>query len=523
MGRLTGFLLCGLLIAAPFAQGVEWGGGYRMEAQYLNGRVPAVEEFNDKGDPRLKKPSELYALHQLYLQPRFVVGDSLFLQGSFHFLNRSSMAYPRANWGQVFGSSFGQERFWQDILRVPQAYVRWSFANSQLSMGRLPLDFGLGLSYSHEAAQPFAYWLSAVDGVQYEISFGSMTLRPLLGLDAHKLPGQSDDGGLGRNIGQRLVYMLGASYEGQGFDVDFLYERRPYAPEFYRHSGVFKPVRGSWGADSTPGSDGAIGEGDTPTPHPIDDGSTSPDKGGGTKDPATDTAKERPGTGVAKGGPVDSGGKLGLKAERSYYSNWSVYYSTYLGEWLKSQGVYLGVEGSYSTQAEERALAVAGDLSVEWETWDFGLRGGYVSGASGVGKRAYYAHPNYGVGMLLFKKRGAAEVGDMGEVDEFGEDAVTAQALDVGQVHNAFYAELSGGKVLWRDLRLSAYVASAMGTGGVGYWGTEAGLGLDYSVGERVRLGAQAAYMFTGDASRRVLGLQKQGLLGVNTWLSVAF
>lgn len=178
---LGGLLLGGILLKAAPTWGSDliWRGHYRIEGTLLD----KPELAGDK--------QKAYFLHQLALMPKFVPADGFVINGRLHIM--SSSLYPNSQLGATLGSGPGEKATTggddsnvlaqaekMGAVKVSQLYLTWKTENGALLVGRLPLHFGLGMTYN-SGQDPFAHWLENRDLVGYKFVVGNLFFTPMYG------------------------------------------------------------------------------------------------------------------------------------------------------------------------------------------------------------------------------------------------------------------------------------------------------------------------------------------------------
>ena len=196
---------------------IEWSGAYRIEAYNLH---------NSDLDSRGKEIN--YGLHHLVLRPKIVAGDGLTIFGQFNILNNPD--YPNSQLGSYIGSGVhpagpstagGGSSSADDsnvmsrnqsagTIGVSQLYLTYTHEYGQLIAGRVPLHFGLGMTYSAGRGL-FDHWYSTDDLVGYKIVFGNMWVLPMIGRASEGLIQKSDD---------LKDYMIQFQYENPETDLE---------------------------------------------------------------------------------------------------------------------------------------------------------------------------------------------------------------------------------------------------------------------------------------------------------------
>jgi hypothetical protein len=176
-------------LSAPLARAgdINWSGLYRFEGiSTQNLELGGAQQ------------SSTYGLTHLILRPSIVAADGLVIHSRFDIFN--SPAYPNSQVGQVLGAGpRGPTGFSNtqtssardsnvmsnvessDTIAVNELYLTWSSEFGSLIVGRVPLQFGLGMSYSAGNGD-FDHWFDNRDMVGYKMVFGNMYVLPMYGL-----------------------------------------------------------------------------------------------------------------------------------------------------------------------------------------------------------------------------------------------------------------------------------------------------------------------------------------------------
>ena len=211
----------GLLTASLFlnstvnAGDIEWSGLYRIEGN-------RIENSELRGG---RKRHLGYGLTHLVLRPKITAGDGLTIYGQFNIFNNPT-DYPNSQMGQVFGSgvrtvaknattsqndSNAISRTQKaEAIDVTQLYLTYNQEYGQLIVGRAPLQFGLGMTYSAGRGL-FDHWYDTRDLVGYKIVMGNMWILPMFGRPSGGTINNSD------NIDE---YMAQLQYENPESDLE---------------------------------------------------------------------------------------------------------------------------------------------------------------------------------------------------------------------------------------------------------------------------------------------------------------
>lgn len=136
------------------------------------------------GGTYLKRPSEdgtsltkSYLLHNLILSPEIVAYDDINIFTRFSIFNSSYSEY-------LGGAVLGDNKIGNFQYQMPSgiyaslAYLSWTREYGNLFLGRIPLNFGLGLNLSDKGNS----YLDNLDGVAVKAILGSFTIMPAYGV-----------------------------------------------------------------------------------------------------------------------------------------------------------------------------------------------------------------------------------------------------------------------------------------------------------------------------------------------------
>jgi len=188
----TLFLGVILFSSAVWAGDIEWNGTYRIEGV-------KVANPDQTPDDRSKQ----YMLHHLVLSPKITAYDGLTIQGRFDILNAGG-AYANSQMGQFFGSGIGSagttsdttnalsERQASDMIAVNQLYLTYAHEFGVVTVGRAPVQFGLGMTYN-AGNGAFDHWFDNRDLVAYKFVTGNLSIMPVIAKVVENDLGFSDD------------------------------------------------------------------------------------------------------------------------------------------------------------------------------------------------------------------------------------------------------------------------------------------------------------------------------------------
>lgn len=203
--------LCVFMSVAAAGADIEWGGTYRFEGVKVeNAEMDAVER------------NKQYMLHHLVLAPKITAYDGLTIYGRFDIMNSAS--YPNSQIGQFFGSGIGatppanvdadtsnalSDRQRSNFIAVNSLYLTYAHEYGLLTVGRAPLQFGLGMAYN-AGNGAFDHWFDNRDMISYKVVMGNISFTPMIAKVVENDIGFEDD------IND---YMLQVMYENPDTDL----------------------------------------------------------------------------------------------------------------------------------------------------------------------------------------------------------------------------------------------------------------------------------------------------------------
>lgn len=215
-------LITSLVTTAAHAD-IEWSGVYRIEANnFSNPELGGKRQ----GSTDVRGKRELnYALSHLVLRPKIVAGDGLTIYGQFDIFNNGT--YPNSGLGQVWGNGVNGDGTTAtteaehsnvmakskpaETLTVSQLYLTLTQENGALIVGRVPIQFGLGMTHSAGRGL-FDHWYETSDLVGYKFVVGNLWFMPMMGKAA--------EGGLNMNSDDVNDLMLHVQYEIPESDIE---------------------------------------------------------------------------------------------------------------------------------------------------------------------------------------------------------------------------------------------------------------------------------------------------------------
>ncbi|MGZ3721465.1 MAG: hypothetical protein ACXVA9_00960 [Bdellovibrionales bacterium] len=354
-----------LLLATQFlnssiasAGDIEWSGLYRIEGNSIQNSELRGGERDGQPDSGKKKKLG-YGLSHLVLRPKITAGDGLTIYGQFDIFNGAT-DYANSQMGAMYGdgvrqtgagtsTSAGNSNSLSrtqkaETIEVSQLYMTLNQEFSQLIVGRAPMQFGLGMTYSAGRGL-FDHWYDTSDMVGYKVIFGNIYFLPMIGRPSGGTINNSD------NIDD---YMIHVQYENPESDIEM---------------GVFYKLRHS----GDQGSDAPIGVGTTDTVL----GGTGAKNSGGINTKTVNVYALR------------DNERFRLGMEASFMSGES------------------GVQTANGDKVEWGGFGIAGEFEYRPEAsrWKWGLKAGSASGddpSSDAKYEGFQFNRNYDVAMLLF-------------------------------------------------------------------------------------------------------------------------
>ncbi len=191
------FLTVSLSITSAQAKGYDfyWSGNYSLEFNFQSS--PDLAGGKDKN----------YGNHHLFLRPELILQDGLSIMGGLDVFNGAGSLPPSQRVGQFFGGNLSTPNNFASDVELPflnrqiqktreaslaEFYLKYSHVNAELRVGRLPLNFGYGVSYD-AGYENFDHWYTNRDGFAYEIKFGALTFTPMVYRVSDSLSLGSDD------------------------------------------------------------------------------------------------------------------------------------------------------------------------------------------------------------------------------------------------------------------------------------------------------------------------------------------
>lgn len=159
-----------------FANTFEWKGGYRVE--YINLEKPSL---TDNGS------SKEYVLNHLYLSPQLIGSDGFNIVTRFD-LTSSAQKSEFSQLGLIWGNTNGANdqssvsdpaTSGVEQLSMTQFYLQINQEHGQILLGRAPIEFGLGMTYS-AGTGAFDHWYTIRDLAAYKFFVGDWFIMPII-------------------------------------------------------------------------------------------------------------------------------------------------------------------------------------------------------------------------------------------------------------------------------------------------------------------------------------------------------
>jgi len=395
-------IVAALFINSPaYAGDIEWSGLYRIEGYRIEN-----SELRSGGQDALG-----YGLSHLIMRPKITAGDGITIYGQFDIFNDVT-DYPNSQMGQIFGdgvrngnttapgkttsaansNTLSQTQNAESLL-VTQLYLTYNQEYGQLIVGRAPLQFGLGMTYSAGRGL-FDHWMDTRDMVGYKIIMGNLSIVPMYGRPSGGTINNSD------NIND---YMIQLMYENPESDLEM---------------GVMYVLR--TGGDQA--SDAPVYSAGPPVTNPY---------------------------GLGGQGATQTSG-MNIKTVSLYALRDSEHLR--LGMEASFQSGDSGVVDTAGDKVGFSGFGIATELEYrpEGSKWKWGLKSGYASGDD-PGTNATYEgfqfNRNYDVAMLLFNHplgqadflRSGVTTGNVYQLDANGKSTGNINVADVEAISNVIY------------------------------------------------------------------------------------
>lgn len=161
--------------AKVFAGDISWSGVYRFEAN-------SIKNSELDSDKNYQKD---YGLHHLVLMPKMVLSDGIYLNARLHLFNNEIAGNQLGQeWGgntqsdvtNAYDSNSSAGRLDPETINVSELYANFNHEFGQFIIGRVPIDFGLGITYN-DGHGMFDHWYDNRDMVAYKLFYGNLTAK----------------------------------------------------------------------------------------------------------------------------------------------------------------------------------------------------------------------------------------------------------------------------------------------------------------------------------------------------------
>lgn len=232
------FFVFGFLTFSVSANAYDfyWSGNYSSEGNYFNGlNLGNTASSSEKS----------YINHHLFLKPEMILFSGLSVKGALDVLNSGSDSLPSSQRiGHVMGGTLtntstvnGTEPVFLNRileknrpLNLSEAYFEYAHTNGTLTLGRVPLEFGLGAFYS-KGHGLFDHFYTNRDGVTYDFQFGNLYFKPMFFFLS-----DSVNTSLGRVVEYGLEFHF--RVEDSGLDLGALFLQRNIDAQAYRDANL---------------------------------------------------------------------------------------------------------------------------------------------------------------------------------------------------------------------------------------------------------------------------------------------
>lgn len=163
-----------MMSSGAHAMSLDWSGGYRFE-------------WTEVDKPTLSTPSgrKAYGLNYLYMSPKIIAADGVNIITRFDVMGSDIAAYNGSQLGSIWGlnstSPAANSQTQGGVnVQVSQLYLNLNQEYGSLLVGRVPFDFGIGMTYN-SGKGPFDHWQDTRDMIAYKFIVGDWSLTPMLG------------------------------------------------------------------------------------------------------------------------------------------------------------------------------------------------------------------------------------------------------------------------------------------------------------------------------------------------------
>ncbi|MGE0631195.1 MAG: hypothetical protein AB7O96_02215 [Pseudobdellovibrionaceae bacterium] len=186
------------------AMTLDWSGNYRAEYFQM-----------DSTSLSSPKQGKSYLLHHLSLSPKIVASDGVNVVSRFNIFSTRRAAYANSQVGDEWGggvddgtattgtedsNTFSQNQNSSGI-QVSELYLKVDQEYGSLLVGRVPMQFGLGMTHNAGRGE-FDHWYDSRDAVGYKFVVGNLYFMPMLARTFSGTPGD------GRTITDQIFNLL---------------------------------------------------------------------------------------------------------------------------------------------------------------------------------------------------------------------------------------------------------------------------------------------------------------------------
>ncbi len=156
-----------IFITCMFIASVGWGFDLNLHGNY---------KFEGTTISQSEK-SKAYLIHNLTLNPQIIAADDVYIHARLDIFNNDYLGY-------LGGDFLGGKRGGGYQYQIPSgvnanlAYISWTIEHGNLMLGRIPLDFGLGLNLSSRGR----HYIDNMDGVAFKAVMGNFAITPAYGI-----------------------------------------------------------------------------------------------------------------------------------------------------------------------------------------------------------------------------------------------------------------------------------------------------------------------------------------------------
>lgn len=175
------------------AMTLDWSGNYRAEYFQL-----------DSTSLSSPKAGKSYLLNHLSLSPKIVASDGVNVISRFNVFSSRRAAYANSQVGDEWGGGLNDgtpststedsdvlsQNQQTSQIQVSELYLKVDQEYGSLVLGRMPMQFGLGLTHNAGRGE-FDHWYDSRDAVGYKFVVGNLYFMPMIARTASGTPGSS--------------------------------------------------------------------------------------------------------------------------------------------------------------------------------------------------------------------------------------------------------------------------------------------------------------------------------------------